>query len=58
MGLFAKMLAESLAGTMRIVCKWSWGTFGTNGVILMLFGLAAADQLMVDLGVMNQTAFL
>ena len=58
MGLFAKMLAESLAGTMRIVCKWPGETFGTNGVILMLFGLAAADQLMVDLGVINQTALL
>ena len=55
MGLFAKMLAESLAGTMRIVCRWSWGTFGTNGVILMLFGLAAGDRLGVGLGALGET---
>jgi hypothetical protein len=38
--------------------KCSGGTFGANGVDAMLFGLAAADQLAVDLGAINQTADL
>ena len=49
------MLAESLAVTMRIVCKWPGETFGTNGVILMLFGLAAGDRLGVGLGALGET---
>jgi hypothetical protein len=68
MGLFAKMLAESLGGMMRIVCKCLRETFGTNGVISTLFvlqkvrrfcdkmfGLGAGDRLGVDLGALGET---
>jgi adenine-specific DNA methylase len=40
------------------VRKDACGIFGGNGVISMLFVLAAADQLSVDLGVINQTVDL
>jgi hypothetical protein len=49
------MLAESLGGMMRIVCKCPGETFGTNGVIFTLFVLAAGDRLMVDLGALGET---
>jgi hypothetical protein len=38
-----------------IVCKDACGTFGGNGVNRMLFVLAAADQLSVDLGALGET---
>lgn len=53
--MWAKMLLGSLGGMVRIVCKWPGETFGTNGVIPMLFVLAAEDRLGVDLGALGET---
>jgi hypothetical protein len=56
------MLAESLAGTPAHCWANVLGNeYRSQQVVrnfVTAFGLAAADQLMVDLGVMNQTAFL